>query len=117
MADDASAPVAAAAEELAKLRQYKQLTKVRMKQAAEKLAQYRIQLETSHATIAELRGQIADQAQEIAHLKKEKNNHNDREDGHRRRPPPQARVGTPLVSRIASIAFLARIGIRNELYK
>ncbi|KAF0693489.1 Aste57867_15558 [Aphanomyces stellatus] len=48
-------------EEVARLREYKTLTKLRMKQAAEKLSSYRVQVEEYQETIATLQRTIAEQ--------------------------------------------------------
>ncbi|OQS04427.1 hypothetical protein THRCLA_03337 [Thraustotheca clavata] len=57
--------------ELEKLREYKKLTKLRMKQAAEKLATYRVQLEEATKTIATHEATIAQQANLISELRLE----------------------------------------------
>ncbi|CAK4674870.1 unnamed protein product [Aphanomyces euteiches] len=72
-----SAAFVAMEDELSRLRDYKTLTKLRMKQAAEKLASYRIQLEECQSTIASLKQTIdsqqktiQEQAQQIESLQK-----------------------------------------------
>ncbi|ETV76595.1 hypothetical protein, variant [Aphanomyces astaci] len=56
--------------EVEKLREYKTLTKLRMKQAAEKLGSYRVQLEECKATIESLKESVTSQHQTIEHQAK-----------------------------------------------
>ncbi|RHY13589.1 hypothetical protein DYB28_002786 [Aphanomyces astaci] len=56
--------------EVEKLREYKTLTKLRMKQAAEKLGSYRVQLEECQATIESLKESVTSQHQTIEHQAK-----------------------------------------------